>query len=226
MTDEVVVLGAVALFLGLLVRWWAARWSVRLMPDAVAVYHTESQCPQMHWPQAWFGLWFAGNVAALIVLRSEAWFMPEVLLVWILWLALLGLLALIDARTGLLPNELTLVLMLSGLVWHSWVTGDWLPEAQYAWGMVLGWAGPFMLDRVHERWRASSAIGQGDAKLLAGIGAWLGWQALPLVWICACAAVLVYTLLMSVAGHGRPSYVTFGPFLAMGASSVMLLNHV
>lgn len=197
-------------------------WSILLMREAIAVYGSRARCPRMRCAQAWFVIWFVGCVGVLSVLLPGS---PLILMVWVLWLALLGLAGLIDARTGLLPNELTLAVLLSGLVWHS-EPDTWLPSASFAWGAVIGWLAPSLINKLHEHWRGTLAIGQGDARLLAGIGVWLGLEALPLVWVVACVAVLVYTALVWVAGHGRTSHVTFGPFLAMGASFVMMLNHV
>lgn len=211
------------LMLAALVNGLATRWSERLREAAAQVYGGQSQCPQMRWARPWFFCWFVSTAAAMLVFLGDS---PAMLAAWLGWLALLGLLGLIDAHTGLLPNELNLALMVSGLAWHSAADGVFMPRVDVAWGMVLGWLLPYGLNRLHEHWRGTMAIGQGDAKLLAGIGAWLGVQGLPLVWVLACLAMLAYTALMRVTGQGRVAYVTFGPFLAVGASSVMLLNHV
>lgn len=213
----------VTALLGVLILCLGRHWSMHLMGEAIAVYGGLELCPRMRWAERWFVLWFGSHIAALWVLMPDS---PQSMMVWVLWLAMLGLAALVDARTGLLPNELTLPIMASGLVWQSVANSSFVPPESYAWGVVLGWFLPTLLNWLHERWRATVAIGQGDARLLAGIGAWLGLQALPLVWVLACLTVLVYTALVWVAGHERPSHVTFGPFLAMGASITMVLNHV
>jgi leader peptidase (prepilin peptidase)/N-methyltransferase len=60
-------------------------------------------------------------------------------------------------------------------------------------------------------------MGYGDFKLLAAIGAWLGWQMLPLViLVSSVAGTLVGTSLMIVAKRGRHVPVPFGPYLAAG----------
>ena len=215
--------GLLAMGQGCFVAWLGTRWSRRLIEDAVVVYGGLGQSPQMRWANQWFVLWFVGNVMGLIAVFPGSF---PLLAVWISWLALLGLLGFIDAKTGLLPNELTLLMMLAGLASNAMASESGLPAPSYTWGMVLGWLLPWSLNRIHELWRGKLAIGEGDAKLLGAIGAWLGLQALPLVWVIACLATLVYTALVYIAGHGRPRYVTFGPFLAVGASLVMLLNHV
>ncbi len=190
-----------------------------------------AQCQLSDWVKPlraafwWLGVWFVASSAVLMAVELST----AERLVWLGWLALLGLLGLIDAQTGLLPNELTLVLLLSGLLWRATdpLLASWhVPEQPYLWGVLLGWGLPFGVNALHERWRACSAIGQGDAKLLAGVGAWLGVQALPLTWLVASLSVLVYTAGWWAVTRHWQSRVTFGPFLVMGASIAMLMSHV
>lgn len=173
----------------------------------------------------WFCVWFGTAALALFWIDMGV----GERLVWLAWLAVLGLAAMVDARTSLLPNELNLLVLLSGLVWRSLdpSSGDFqLPEPAYLWGVLLGWGIPYGFNAWHERWRGFSAIGQGDAKLLAGLGAWLGMQALPLIWVVASVSVLVYTGSWWMFTRRWQSQVKFGPFLVMGASTAMLISHV
>lgn len=211
-----------ALLCGLLVRV-ARGWSKRLLRDATCAYGGLSKVPRMRWAMPCFVVWFVSTTVALMLLLQDC---PVTLVFWLAWLANLGLLGLIDARTGLLPNGLTLWMMLSGLAWQAGSTEGWLPPQNHLWGCVLGWAVPYGLNVAHERWRGTLALGEGDAKLMAGIGAWLGLDALPLVWLLACLAVLVYTAAEWAVERRRPLYVVFGPFLAFGASATMFMNHV
>lgn len=219
----VMMAAVAAAWLCLATAWFGERWSAGLMDEAVTVYGSSVQRPRLRWVQPWFVMWFVGTAIGLMVIFEGR---PLALLAWLVWLVMLGLLGLIDARTGLLPNELTLAMMIGGLAWQGALSHSWLPPAGYAWGMVIGWALPFSLNALYERCHGALALGEGDAKLLAGLGAWLGLEALPVVWIVACVAVLVYTAVVSVVDGHRPSHVTFGPFLAMGASGVVFLNHV
>lgn len=173
----------------------------------------------------WFFMWFG---LTSVVLSGLDIGMGERLL-WLAWLSVLGAAALVDARTRLLPNELTLAILLLGLAWRSLDAGTaslHLPQANYVWGVLLGWGVPYVLNALHERWRQVTAIGQGDAKLLAGLGAWLGVQALPTIWVVASACVLVYTGGWWMVTRQWCSQVPFGPFLVMGASTAMLISHV
>jgi len=65
-------------------------------------------------------------------------------------------------------------------------------------------------------------MGYGDFKLLAAIGAWLGWQMLPLViLLSSILGAAVGVVLIAFAGHGRDKPIPFGPYLA-GAGAVAL----
>lgn len=200
-------------------------WCCQRLLTECAQCHLSDWVKPLRAPFWWLGVWFVASSAVLMAVELSA----AERLVWLGWLALLGLLGLIDAQTGLLPNELTLVLLLSGLLWRATdplLSGWHVPEQAYLWGVLLGWGLPFGVNALHERWRACSAIGQGDAKLLAGVGAWLGVQALPLTWLVASLGVLVYTAGWWAVTRQWQSRVTFGPFLVMGASIAMLMSHV
>lgn len=196
--------------------------------------HLRCPCPQcqtLGWSVlpmgalCWFYVWF--GISSLMLSGLEIGLGERLL--WLVWLGLLGAAALVDARTRLLPNELTLAVLLLGLVWRSLDAGlasVHLPQANYVWGVLLGWGVPYCLNAMHERWRGHTAIGQGDAKLLAGLGAWLGMDALPVIWLVASGCVLVYTGSWWMVTRQWCSQVPFGPFLVMGASIAMLMSHV
>lgn len=191
----------------------------RLRAVAISVYGGPDRLPHMRWARGCFLGWFV-PCAAWVVSNpgSGIWWVCA----WLFYLSCLGLLALIDARTGLLPNELTLVLLLAGLCWQAAAADFGLPGATYCWGAVLGWLVPAALNACHERWRGSTAIGPGDAKLLSGIGAWLGASALPWVWVLASLALVVYTACQALYVRRWQSQVAFGPFLAVGGSAALL----
>lgn len=122
-------------------------------------------------------------------------------------------LAWIDIRTLLLPDILTLPLLLAGLG-EAWLND---PDALFdrAMGAAIGWAGFVGLAWLWRRLRGIDALGQGDAKLLAVGGAWLGWAALPNVLLIAASCGLVGAL---IGGRGRVSttqVLAFGPWLAL-----------
>lgn len=99
-----------------------------------------------------------------------------------LWLACgLGwvLLALgwLDWEHFWLPDVLTLPLLVAGLA-VGWLDAPW-ELADRAIGAIAGYAGLMLLNRAYRALRARDGLGEGDAKLLAAAGAWLGWPALP-----------------------------------------------
>lgn len=130
-------------------------------------------------------------------------------------------LAWIDARTLLLPDALTLPLLLAGLA-EAWLNDpEALPDRLL--GAALGWTMFTGLAWLWRRLRGIEALGQGDAKLLAAGGAWLGWQALPNVLLVAATCGLVGAL---ISGRGRVSAtqtIAFGPWLALAIWALRLV---
>lgn len=132
---------------------------------------------------------------------------------------LLLLSALIDARTGLLPDALTQPLLWLGLA-VSWM-GLGLPLRDALAGVMLGY-GPLWCLLLAFRWLSGrDAMGYGDLKLLAALGAWLGWLLLLWTLLAACLAGLVFAMWRQKSLRPRGAY-PFGPFLAMGAAGVFL----
>lgn len=125
-------------------------------------------------------------------------------------------LALIDARCGLLPDALTLPLLWAGLLvaWTGAGVGlhDAVVAAVAAYTLLRG------MDMVFEAWRGHAGMGGGDMKLAAALGAWLGWEALPGVLLAACVTAVIFAMLQPVRGAWRSS-LAFGPFLALAGAS-------
>ena len=174
------------------------------------------------WMHRFFVFWLFIN--ALWLVKIAALPLPQCLAT-LMVLAVLGMLALVDAETGILPNELVLLLML--LAWgYSWVIrGDGLPPLDRLWAMTLGYALPMLFNVLYQRVRARYAIGQGDAKLLAAIGLWVGLTALADVWIIACALLLVYTAGLAFVSRSTMRLNTgipFGPFLVLATNALVI----
>ena len=119
----------------------------------------------------------------------------------------------IDLETRLLPDSITLPLLWSGLAFN--VPGTFAPLGDCVIGAMAGYG---VLWAVHHGFRLATGregMGYGDFKLLAALGAWLGWQALPAVVLLASLAGA--TAGIALAARGRASRATrlpFGPFLA------------
>ncbi len=127
---------------------------------------------------------------------------------------LLGL-ALIDADTMLLPDSLTLPLLWAGVLCASLGVIQ-LPLLQSVWGAALGYGVLWMVHVLFQFFTGKQGMGAGDFKLLAALGAWLGWMALPIVVLIASLLGVVVALLMRWRGSlqaGEP--LPFGPYLVI-----------
>ena len=123
--------------------------------------------------------------------------------------AVLIRLVIIDRREFRLPDRLTLPLIGLGLGLAAWRLGAW--PAQAALGALLGYVVFWLIGFAYFRLRGVDGLGQGDAKLLAAAGAWLGPTALPWVVLLAATGALVWAL---AKGRELTMPLAFGPWLA------------
>ncbi|MEX0734396.1 MAG: A24 family peptidase [Steroidobacteraceae bacterium] len=133
----------------------------------------------------------------------------------------------IDIDRQLLPDVLTLPLLWIALIaslWHA--EGMALPPVAPRDALIGAVAGYVFLWLVFQLFRlitGKEGMGYGDFKLFAAIGAWLGWQMLPLVLLLAAVVGSVVGIALIVARrHGRGVPIPFGPYLA-GAAWIALL---
>lgn len=146
-----------------------------------------------------------------------------VLLLWCAMAAVLLALALIDWDTTVLPDALTLPLLWGGLVAAAlgWLPG--LSLLQSLGGAVAGYLSLWLVYWFFKLATGKEGMGFGDFKLLAALGAWLGWQAILPIVLMASVIGAVIGLVMKVMGALREGrFVPFGPFLAGGGLVVML----
>jgi leader peptidase (prepilin peptidase)/N-methyltransferase len=141
--------------------------------------------------------------------------------VWAGFAAALLALAAIDADTGYLPDAITQPLAWSGLLAASLgLSGTVLNDA--LWGAVVGYLFLWSVDRLFKWTTGKDGMGQGDFKLLAALGAWLGWQSLlSLVMISSLVGVL-FGVWWRMRGRLAPGdHMPFGPYLVLAAGWVM-----
>jgi leader peptidase (prepilin peptidase)/N-methyltransferase len=157
-----------------------------------------------------------------LLFAGAAWHFGPVpsTLAWCAMLAVLVALTGIDWDTTLLPDSLTLPLLWAGLVVSAW--GWTVPLSTAMWGAVAGYLSLWSVFWLFKLATGKEGMGQGDFKLLAALGAWLGWQAiLPIVLMSSVVGAVVGIGLKLTGGLRQGRYVPFGPFLAMGGMVVI-----
>jgi len=125
-------------------------------------------------------------------------------------ISLLMALSVIDLKTFRLPNVLTFTLIGTGLL-DGWLYSGELRDKLI--GAAAGYAVFVAVEIAYKSARQLDGLGRGDAKLLAGGGAWCGWMGLPFIVLIGSAMGLVAALFPSVREKSR---IPFGPFLALG----------
>ena len=122
-------------------------------------------------------------------------------------------LAWIDWQHMLLPDALTLPLILAGL--GATLLQDPAQIADHAAAATAGYLAFRAIEIAYRRLRGRDGLGQGDAKLMAAAGAWLGLAALPMIVFMAALFGLAIAAGLKIGGHAmhRGSAVPFGPAL-------------
>jgi leader peptidase (prepilin peptidase)/N-methyltransferase len=129
----------------------------------------------------------------------------------IFWLLLLTP-AILDARHMWLPDILTAVLGIAGLLLGGLATGESLSDR--AAGGIIGFAALALTALAYSKLRGRQGMGGGDPKLMGAIGLWTGWTALPFILVIAS----VSGLLLAFAGRrGGADRMPFGSLMAAGA---------
>jgi leader peptidase (prepilin peptidase)/N-methyltransferase len=126
-------------------------------------------------------------------------------------------LTLIDLDRQLLPDSMTLPLLWAGLIVNTLDGGAGLfaPLLSSVIGAVAGYLALWSVYHVFKLVTGKEGMGYGDFKLLAAIGAWLGWQALPVVILLSAAVGSVVGIgLIVFRGRSSQIPIPFGPYLA------------
>ena len=119
----------------------------------------------------------------------------------------------IDMETQLLPDEITIPLLWGGVL-TALVFGHISPADSII-GAVVGYTALWIVYWAFKLLTGREGMGHGDFKLLAALGAWLGWQALPAVVLLASIAGLLYAAVaLARRAIKRDQPIPFGPFLA------------
>jgi leader peptidase (prepilin peptidase)/N-methyltransferase len=129
-----------------------------------------------------------------------------------LW-ALIALSA-IDYDTQLLPDSITLPLLWIGLAFN--LAGAYVDLSSAVIGAMAGYLTLWSVYWLFKLATGKEGMGYGDFKLLAALGAWLGWQMLPvIILLSSIVGAAVGIGLIAFRRHGRNTPIPFGPYLAV-----------
>lgn len=132
-----------------------------------------------------------------------------------LFSATLIALAWIDADTMLLPDSLTLPLMWLGILFCTF--GGTVSLHDSVLGAAVGYLILWLVFWTFKLVTGKEGMGYGDFKLLAALGAWLGWQMIPqIVLISSIAGATIGIASIALKKKGRGQAIPFGPYLAIG----------
>ena len=119
----------------------------------------------------------------------------------------------IDLDTQLLPDDITLPLLWMGLMFN--LAGVFVPIESAVIGAAAGYLSLWSIYWLFRLATGKEGMGYGDFKLLAALGAWFGWQALPAIVILASAVGAAVGIgLIVFRNHKREAPIPFGPYLA------------
>lgn len=216
------------------------------LPPAIGLATPRSRCPACGHAITWYEnipvisyLWLRGRCRACgtgispryplvelltaLLFAAVAWRFPgqPQALLWCGFVAVLVALAAIDWDTTLLPDNLTLPLLWAGLV--AALAGWTVPVSTALWGAVAGYLSLWSVYWLFKLVTGKEGMGYGDFKLLAALGAWLGWSMILPILLGASVIGAMVGLVMKASGALREGrFVPFGPFLAGGGLVVLL----
>ena len=133
--------------------------------------------------------------------------------------AILIALTFIDADTQYLPDSLTLPLIWLGLLFN--LNGTFVPLKSAVLGAVFGYMSLWLLCFIYKLLTGKIGMGNGDFKLLAALGAWLGVGILPVLVFMAALIGLVGAIIGRIA---KGQYFAFGPSLAIAGWIILVVN--
>ena len=131
-------------------------------------------------------------------------------------------LAQIDARTYLLPDRLTQPLIWLGLLYHGLCQQDTLTDALF--GAVAGYLSLWLVWWIYRLITGKEGLGLGDAKLLAALGAWCGWQALSMILLGASLMGIGCWIVLRLSRGTQVPHIAFGPWLGLAGLIIFTMQ--
>ncbi len=161
-----------------------------------------------------------GLLSALVAWHFGASLLTLALLVF-MWCLIA--LTMIDFDHQLLPDNITLPLLWLGLLVNTLLPAGLASPGDAVLGAGLGYLSLWSLYWAFKLLTGKEGMGYGDFKLLAALGAWMGWQSLlPIVILSSLVGAIVGISLLVLRGRDRNIPIPFGPYLA-GAGAIALL---
>ncbi len=161
-----------------------------------------------------------GLFSALVAVNFGATWLTLALLLFV-W-ALIAL-TMIDFDHQLLPDDITLPLLWLGLAVNTQDLGTGVTTQEAVLGAVVGYLSLWSFYWVFKLATGKDGMGYGDFKLLAALGAWMGWQALlPIIILSSLVGATFGIASILLMGRDRSAPMPFGPFLA-GAGLIMMI---
>ena len=144
-------------------------------------------------------------------------------LLFLLFAATLVTVSFIDLDHQIIPDVLSIPGIIAGLA-AAFVPGNvsWFESVI---GIIGGGGALFFVGLIYEKLTGKQGMGGGDVKLLAMIGAWMGWRSLPFVLlISSLTGAIIGSVFLLAAGKGYRVKIPFGPFLSLGALSYIFFG--
>jgi len=158
-----------------------------------------------------FMIWHFGSGLAGLGAMVFAWFLVAM--------------TFIDADTQLLPDDLTLPLLWGGLLLNIFSTFTSLESAVI--GAAAGYLSLWAVYWLFKLATGKEGMGYGDFKLLAALGAWMGWSMLPLIILLSSAVGALIGISMIALGKlGKGNPIPFGPYLAIAGLIALIWGKV
>jgi leader peptidase (prepilin peptidase)/N-methyltransferase len=127
----------------------------------------------------------------------------------------------IDLDTFFLPDSITLPLLWLGLLFN--INATYVSLSSAVIGAAAGYLTLWSVYWAFKWATGKEGMGYGDFKLLAAIGAWLGWTMLPLtILLSSLVGAVIGIGLIVFAGRGRSVPIPFGPYLAIAGMIALL----